>query len=126
MSMPNNSLIKTCFQVPIREDKSLGNGELHHPERWRQLDIHLYSIFGAYTLAPGLYYGPWKDPDTNGRVNDFSRKYIVAIAKENIDKIKQFIRDFIGPMFRQKCIYFEFGGYVELINTNMEMINIYP
>lgn len=119
-------LIQTSFLAPIREDRSLGNGELHHHLRWELFDERLYTMFEAWTMPPGLYSGCWRDKDTNERVNDESVKFCIAIRKEDLDKMRMFIKDFVGPLFRQKVIYFEHEGKVEFIESNQEMIQQLP
>lgn len=112
--------------VPIKEDKSIGNGDLHPYDKWEILKKDLYVKFQGATLAPGFYEGAYSDPDTGKMVMDSSRKYIVALKKEELNKLKKYLRDVVGPMFRQKCIYFEVKGEVELIESNLNKLDLFP
>jgi hypothetical protein len=71
-------------------------------------------FFGGRTIAPGLYEGFYADPDTGERVNDQSRKYIVAVPEDALEQLRVLMRE-ARAVFRQKCIYLNIGGQVELI-----------
>ncbi len=66
------------------------------------------------TLAPGLYEGGYSDPDTGERVTDASRKYILAVKKSDVKKLRAVLRE-ACRVFEQKCIYFNVGGTVEFV-----------
>ena len=112
-------LIQTSFLIPLHEDKHIGNGRLHPANRWIQLQRKLYAAFGAWTLAPGYYKGSYKDPDTGMEVSDLSRKYILTVPKKDLKKLKIFLKK-EGVIFRQKYIYFEAAGKVELLEMSYE------
>lgn len=113
--------IQTSFLIPLHEDKDIGNGKLHPTTRWSRFQRELYVAFGAWTLAPGDYRGFYKDPDTGLEVSDLSRKYILAIPKKEIKKLINFLKN-EGSLFRQKYIYFEAAGKVELLEVNDEKV----
>ena len=103
------------------EDKYVGNGRLHPATRWTRFQRKLYTAFGAWTVAPGNYKGSYKDPDTGLQISELSRKYILAVPKKYLRRLKDFLKE-EGVIFRQKCIYFEAAGKVELLEMNYEKI----
>lgn len=111
--------IQASFLIPLHEDKHVGDGRLHPATRWIQFQKDLYIQFGAWTLAPGEYKGSYRDPDTGCEVIDISRKYILAVSKREIKRLKTFLRK-TGTQFRQKYIYFEAAGKVELLEVEYE------
>jgi len=113
--------VQTSFLIPLHEDKHIGNGRLHSATRWDHFHRKLYAAFGAWTLAPGNYKGSYKDPDTGREVSDLSRKYFIAVPKKNLKRLKDFLKE-EGAIFRQKYIYFEAAGKVELLEVNYEKI----
>lgn len=113
--------IQTSFFIAFHEDKDVGNGRLHPATRWIQFQSKLYVTFGAWTLAPGNYKGSYKDPDIGLEVVDLSRKYILAVPKKGLRRLKDFLKE-EGIIFRQKYIYFEVAGKVELLKVNYEKI----
>ena len=114
--------IQTSFLIPLYEDKDVGNGRLHPATRWIRFQRKLYVDFRAWTLAPGNYKGSYKDPDTGLEVVDLSRKYILAVPKKELRRLKDFLKE-EGVIFRQKYIYFEAAGKVELLKVNYEKIS---
>lgn len=114
-------LIQTSFLIPLREDKDIGNDRLHPATRWAVFQRKLYAAFGAWTLAPGNYEGSYRDPDTGFEVSELSRKYILAVSKRDLKRLKDFLKE-EGASFQQKFIYFEAAGKVELLEVNYEKI----
>ena len=104
------------FFIPIRRDANLSDGELHSVEMWEWLDDELFERFGGRTIAPGLYEGFYRDPDTKERVPDQSRKYFVAVSGTRIRSLRDLLRD-ACTRFRQKCIYLSVAGEVEFIEA---------
>lgn len=108
------------FFIPIRRDSNLSDGELHSVEMWEWLDDELFERFGGRTIAPGLYKGFYRDPDTQERVPDQSRKYVVAVPQRRIRLVRDLLRE-ACHRFCQKCIYLSVAGEVEFIEaTNDE------
>jgi hypothetical protein len=112
-------LIETSFLIPLHEDKDIGNGKFHPSDRWNKFKMKLYESFNAWTLAPGAYEGCYKDPDTEEIVMDLSRKFIIAIPENDLNRLKDFLIT-EGAEFKQKYIYFEAGGNVELLEVRHE------
>lgn len=112
-------MVQTTFLVPIREDKSIGDGELHPEGRWGELIEILYEEFGGWTIAPDFYPGGWKNPKTGERIEDESRKYFVDIKRKELGKMRSIIR-WIAQEFKQQCIRFEHEGEVEYISVQEE------
>lgn len=108
--------VQTSFLIPLHEDKYIGNGRLHPATRWTQFQGKLYTTFDAWGLAPGCYKGSYKNPDTGLEVSDLSRKYILAVPKRDLKKLKILLKK-EGVIFRQKYIYFEAAGKVELLEV---------
>jgi hypothetical protein len=109
------TIVETSFLVPIREDRDVGNGRLHPAERWNYFREKLFEEFGGYTIAPGNYLGCYTDPDTHNIVSDQSRKYILALPTNEVQKLRRFLRK-EAVIFKQKTIYLQIGGKVEFIS----------
>lgn len=106
--------IECTFLIPERRDADLSDGCVHYQDAWDWLDDELFEKFDGRTIAPGLYEGIWRDPSTNQRVSDMSRKFIVAVPNDRID----FLRDLMktcARVFQQKAIYLNVGGAVEFV-----------
>ena len=110
-------LVETRFLVPIREDLSIGNGDIHVYAKWEQLQKDLFTLFGGYTVSPGLYNGEYIDEDTGKPVADESRQYIIAIEGGRISELIDYLRTSVTVDFKQKCIYFSKGNEVEFIES---------
>ncbi len=119
--LKKTKFIQTSFLIPLHEDKDIGNGRLHPETRWKQFQRKLYNAFGAWTLAPGNYKGSYEDPETGLEVSDLSRKFILAVPKKDLKRLRDFFKK-EGAIFRQKYIYFEAAGKVELLEVNYEKI----
>jgi hypothetical protein len=50
------SLVLVEFQIPITEDKTIGNAKLHPPYRWKRLQNVLFERFEGLTFT-GLVKG---------------------------------------------------------------------
>lgn len=72
-------------------------------------------------LAPGNYKGSYEDPETRLELSDLSRKFILAVPKKDLKRLRDFFKK-EGAIFRQKYIYFESAGKVELLEVNYEKI----
>jgi len=99
---------------------------LHPYTRWKFFDAKLLSLFGFYTKAPNFYDGAYTDPYTKKPVPDKSKMYILAVERKDLPTLKKFIKGVVGPLFRQKCIYFEVKGNVELVYSDREKIVLFP
>ena len=84
-------------------------------ERWHYFREKLFEEFGGYTIAPGEYLGCYTDPDTHNIVSDQSRKYILALPANEVQKLRRFLRK-EAIIFKQKTIYLQVGGKVEFIS----------
>ena len=104
------------FFIPIRRDANLSDGELHSTEVWDWLDDELYDRFRGGTVAPGLYDGFYRDPDTEERISDESRKFLVAVSVQQIDDLRDLLAE-ACVKFQQKCIYLSVAGEVEFIEA---------
>ena len=110
-------VVECSFLVPIRRDGILSDGELHSSDIWEWLDDELFDRFSGRTIAPGLYDGFYRDPDTSERVADESRKYVVAMTECQLDELRVLLSAACGK-FQQKCIYLSIAGQVEFIEAN--------
>jgi hypothetical protein len=54
------------------------------------------------------------DPDTREPVADQSRRYVVAMPREKVPKLRRILRE-AARVFEQKCIYLSVAGRVELL-----------
>jgi len=113
--MRRDALIECWFLIPIRRDSHLSDGEPHTIDTWTWLDDELFARFDGGTLAPGLYTGFYRDPDTGGRVDDSSRKFIVALKRRQLRELRDLLRIACG-VFQQKCIYLSVSGSVEFVS----------
>lgn len=114
--MTPKSLLECSFFVPIRRDANLSDGELHSTDVWEWLDDELFDRFTGRTIAPGLYDGFYRDPDTQERVADESRKFIVAVADDRIIELRELLATACAK-FQQKCVYLSVAGAVEFIEA---------
>ena len=110
-------MIECSFFGPIRRDVNLSDGELHSTDLWEWLDDELFDRFSGRTIAPGLYDGFYRDPDTGERVADESRKYVVATTEGQLDELRVLL-SVACVKFQQKCIYLSTAGQVEFIEVN--------
>jgi len=106
-------LVECGFYIPIRRDKHLSDGELHLTEAWEWLDDRLYE-FGGATRSTALYFGFYKDRDTNTRVHDQSCRYEVALPPRQVSRLRSILQEACA-VFQQKCIYLSVAGYVEFV-----------
>ena len=106
--------IECSFLIPIRRDADLSDGALHAMELWEWLNNELFDRFGGRTVAPGLYDGFYRDPDTQERVADQSHKFIVAVSAVQLDELRALLAE-VCVEFQQKCIYLSVAGEVEFV-----------
>ncbi len=106
--------LECSFLIPIRGDADLSAGDLHPTDRWNWLIDEIFVLFEGGTRAPGLWEGFYADPDTGSRVPDESRKYIVAVPREELDSLRSLLEE-CSRRFYQKCIYLSIAGEVEFI-----------
>jgi hypothetical protein len=106
--------LECSFFIPTRRDANLADGDLHSIDAWYWLEEQLNDLFSGQTLAPGLYAGVYKDPDTGQPVSDRSRRYIVAVPEGDLDLLRDLLR-VACELFAQKCIYLSVAGRVEFI-----------
>jgi hypothetical protein len=114
--MIRDRVTECSFFVPIRRDANLSDGELQSTDAWDWLDDELFDRFSGGTIAPGLYSGFYRDPDTQERVSDESLKFIVAVAEDRLDEMRDLLTTACSK-FQQKCIYLSVGGTVEFIEA---------
>ena len=107
------------FLIPTRRDHLLSDGDPHAAEEWQWLDDQLFVLFNGRTVAPGLYEGFYRDPDTNDQVSDESRKYIVAVQSTRLGDLRALVAE-CCDRFQQKCIYLSVAGRVEFVEASDE------
>ena len=112
--MVRERILECTFLIPIYGDQDLSDGEEHRADEWGWLADNTFLLFGGGTRAPGLYDGFYTDPDSGNRVNDQSRKYIVAVPKRQMNDLRNFLAE-ACLVFHQKCIYLSIAGEVEFI-----------
>lgn len=112
--MTQDPLCECSFFIPRLRDAHLSDGELHEHDAWDWLDNYLYACFGAGTAGPGWYRGFYKDPDTGERVDDESKKYTVALPKDDVNRLRALLSE-ACRVFHQKCIYLSVAGQVEFV-----------
>ena len=114
--MVQNRILECSFFIPIRRDFNLSDGELHSAEAWEWLNDAMFARFSGETVAPGLYEGFYRDPDTKLRVSDQSFRFIVAVSAKQIDELRGLLSE-ACCQFQQKCIYLSVAGEVEFIEA---------
>ena len=115
--MASLPLVECSFYIPINRDANISDGLPHTTDLWEKLDIELYKRFEGGTVAPGLYQGFYRDPDTGTRVDDESMPYIVALPEEKLEPLKALLRE-ACEWFQQKCVYLSIAGRVEFIRPD--------
>jgi hypothetical protein len=114
MVAPN--LVECSFFIPTRRDANLSDGASHPREAWDWLDNEMFTRFHGATTAPGEYHGFYQDPDTGERVADDSLRFIVAVPKREVDKLRSMLSG-ACVIFAQKCIYLSVAGKVEFVEA---------
>ena len=115
--MNHSELLECSFFVPVVRDAILSDGLPHGSDKWEKLEGELYVRFEAGTVDEGLYRGFYKDPDTQQRVDDESKRYFIAIEEGKLDALRDMLRE-ACDWFQQKCIYLSIAGRVEFIRPN--------
>jgi len=96
--------VETYFLVPIREDVSLGAGQPHKPEKWEQLERDLFASFKGWSPDKALVQGCYEDPDPGEQVFDGSRRYTLALRRDEVPRLRAYLRQ-VAVTFRQKSIF---------------------
>lgn len=103
-------LIQTSFFVPLTDDRTR---DIHSYLKFEQLERQLFIKFGGWSYE-GIIKGVYKDPDTGEPVQDYSRKYCIALEQKDIPKLRRYLKK-IKKEFGQKKLYFEVRGKVEFL-----------
>src|SRR5438128_4480179 len=111
--MPRKRLMECAFLIPIRRDAQISDGLPHGRKAWFWLDDRLLAFKGA-TRALELYKGWYVDPETGRTVKDLSRRYLVALDRAGVAKLRRLLRE-ASVVFAQKCIYLSVAGMVEFV-----------
>lgn len=116
MGKGDEAILECAFFIPVRRDAHLSDGKKHKPILWKWLDSELYRQFEGGSQASGLYRGFYKDPDTGERVEDESRRFLLAVPQSRLIELRSFISG-LCLLFQQKAIYLSIGGIVEFIEA---------
>lgn len=108
-----NRKVPVTFQVPFREDERAGNGELHPPTRWAELQREMEERFDGFTNQPN-WEGSWRRPDTGGLVREGSRVFQFDVEETRLDDARAFLRR-VCVTFGQHSIRAIIQGYAESI-----------
>ncbi len=114
--MAATGLVECSFFIPLIRDANLADGLSHPRGAWQWLDNELFERFGGRTKAPGEYHGFYQDPDTSEQVADQSIRFIVAVSKKDLKKLRSLLQG-ACVIFAQKCIYLSVGGKVEFVEA---------
>jgi hypothetical protein len=106
-------LLECSFLIPLQRDANLSDGKLHTRKAWNWLEEQLL-VFGGGTMATQQYKGWYQDPDTHQPVTDLSREYFVALAREEVGRLRSLLKE-ACRVFWQKCIYLSVAGHVEFV-----------
>ncbi len=112
--MNDERIVECSFFVPTVRDANLSDGKPHEAATWEKLYEAMYVRFGGRTVAPGLYSGVYRDPDTGTPVADESQKMIVAMEESRLDELRQLLVE-VCDWFQQKCIHLSVAGSVEFV-----------
>lgn len=113
MPVGRKPILECSFLIPIRRDRDLSDGKQHSRLAWQWLEDRLFD-FGGATRATSLFEGWYRDPDTDEPVRDRSRKYIVALPRKDVERLRSILSEACA-VFQQKCIYLSVAGKVEFI-----------
>ncbi len=80
--------VECVFLIPLTRDKEISDGNRHAPQAWRWLNDEFYCNFDGITIAPGVYKGIWKSTQTGLPVHDKTRKFVVALPKNEVAKLR--------------------------------------
>ena len=114
--MARRPVLACNLLIPVNRDSELSDGQPNSPGTWSWLETALYERFGGWTRAPGLYAGFYRDPDTDEKVSDESREYIVAVPQSRLKQLRSLVVE-ACRVFAQKCIYLSVAGRVEFIEA---------
>jgi hypothetical protein len=114
--MASTPLLECSFFIPLRRDANLSDGVPHPQEAWDWLANELYDRFSGCTVAPGEYHGSYQDPDTGQKVADRSYRFIVAIPRRQVSRLREVLAG-ACIIFAQKCIYLSIAGKVEFVEA---------
>ena len=106
--------LECAFLVPIRRDSRFSDGELHSTAAWDWLESELWVRYRGRTRPLELYDGVYADKSGNA-VQDLSRKYFIALREEQIDDLRELLREAKG-VFYQECFYLSVRGHVEFVD----------
>ncbi|MCD6257177.1 hypothetical protein J7J45_03825 [Candidatus Aerophobetes bacterium] len=104
-------MVQTSFLIPLKDQFTQ---DLHPYTKFEELEKDLLLMFGGWT-STGIVRGCWKDPDTNKEIYERSRKYVIAVKKKDVNKLREYLKNKAKTMFGQKSIYFEIAGKVEFL-----------
>jgi hypothetical protein len=115
-----NEIVECSFLIPIVRDSDKAK---HRPLAWRLLVDELRRVFPqghsgpqmAFYLDCELLPGQWVD-DAEHRVNDISRRYVVAIPPSRLHDLRSLLRR-AANTFVQKAIYLSVAGRVEFVTA---------
>ena len=110
--MNKELMLKTAFLLPVSSDEYHGDGQIHPLKLWLELENDLAARFGGFTCSENVR-GVYVNGD-GIKVTDQSRKYEVAISREDLEPMCSFLHD-VAKKFGQECVYFECDGEVGFI-----------
>ncbi|HUE73053.1 MAG TPA: hypothetical protein VMP01_19365 [Pirellulaceae bacterium] len=109
--------LECSFLIPVRRDADLSDGQAHPEEAWDWLYNELFNRFSGATIAPGVYQGFYRDPDTKAQVHDESMRITVAVGEADVEQLRHLLAA-ACVLFGQKCIYLSIAGSVEFIEAS--------
>jgi hypothetical protein len=112
-AVAKKKLVECSFLIPLRRDAHLSDGKKHTRQAWNWLEEQLVP-FGGCTEALEHYKGWYPDPDTGLPVKDVSKKYFVALARDEVGRLRLLLQG-ACDVFQQKCIYLSVAGHVEFV-----------
>jgi len=115
--MPRSTSAECSFYIPRCRDTNLSDGKVHTKATWQWLKAQIEMEFSGGTVAPGWHRGFYRDPDTDERVMDESRKYTVALPRANVKYLRRLLTRACVE-FQQKMIYLSVAGRVEFVKAD--------
>lgn len=122
--MSSDELVECTFLVPLVRDSDRGP---HRSSAWRSLHDALNVEFGGYSGLEQIFVvyragrrvlGTYRS-ETSGRVADESRRYIVAVRRDQLDGLRGVLRQATNT-FDREALYVSVAGIVEFVSSTEE------
>jgi hypothetical protein len=114
--MATQKLLECQFLIPLFRDSEISEGEPHEPKAWRWLEVELVQRFDGWCKTSETHEGAWKSTLSGKVSHDISRRYFVAVPKNNVKELRAILQ-LACVEFAQQCIYLSVAGNVEFVEA---------